>query len=75
MSTFLKILAFVLDFVTIFVAAGFVIAKLTGHSTDSGFKLKGAPALALFVVVVAYFLLLPKLTGSTMWQWILGQQG
>ena len=72
MSTFMKILAGVLDFVTIFMAAGFVISKLTGQPTEGGFKLKGAPALALFAVVIAYFWLLPKVTGSTLWQWLLG---
>lgn len=75
MSTAMKVLAAVLDFVTIFMAAGFVISKFTGQSTDGGFKLKGTPALVLFAVVIAYFWLLPKVAGSTLWQWILGPRG
>lgn len=75
MSTAMKVLAAVLDFFTIFIAAGYVIAKFTGQSTDGGFKLKGTPALVLFAVVIAYFWLLPKVTGSTLWQWILGPRG
>jgi hypothetical protein len=72
MSTAMKILAAVLDFLTIFMAGGFVVARLWGLSTDGGFKLKGTPALVLFAVVIAYFWLLPKITGSTLWHWILG---
>jgi hypothetical protein len=72
MSTAMKVLAAVLDFFTIFMAGGFVIARLWGLSTDGGFKLKGTPALVLFAVVIAYFWLLPKIAGSTLWQWILG---
>lgn len=75
MSTAMKILAAVLDFITIFFAGGFVIARLWGQSTESGFKLSGVPALVLFIVIIAYFLLMPKIAGSTLWQWILGPHG
>lgn len=75
MSTFMKVLAAVLDFITIFMAGGFVIARLWGQSTESGFKLSGLPAFLLFAVVIAYFWLLPKVAGSTLWQWILGPRG
>lgn len=69
--TWLKVLAGVLDFVTIFLAGGFVISSLLGQDTHAGFKLSGLPALVLMAVVVAYFWLLPRYTGSTLWQWIL----
>lgn len=75
MPTWLKVLAGFLDFVTIFWAGGFVISKLMGQDTQTGFKLSGMPALVLMVVVVAYFWLLPRFTGSTLWQWILGPHG
>jgi hypothetical protein len=75
MSLAMKVLAAVLDFITIFFAGGFVIARLWGQSTDGGFKLNGAPALVLMVVIIAYFLLIPKIAGSTLWQWILGSHG
>jgi hypothetical protein len=75
MSTFMKVLAALLDFITIFMAGGFVIARLWGQSTEGGFKLSGAPAFLLFAVIIAYFWLLPKVAGSTLWQWILGPRG
>jgi hypothetical protein len=75
MPTWLKVIAAILDFLTIFMAAGYVISRLTGQSTDGGFKLKGTPALVLFAVVIAYFWLLPKIAGSTFWQWVLGPRG
>lgn len=75
MSTAMKVLAAVLDFITIFFAGGFVIARLWGQSTDGGFKLSGVPALVLFLVIIAYFMLMPKIAGSTLWQWILGPHG
>ena len=75
MSIAMKVLAAVLDFITIFMAAGLVISKFTGQSTDGSFKLKGTPALVLFAVVIAYFWLLPKVAGSTLWAWILGPRG
>lgn len=73
MPTWLRVLAGVLDFVTIFWAGGWVIAKLVGQDTQTGFKLSGFPALVLFAVVVAYFWLLPRYTGSTLWRWVLGR--
>ena len=42
-STWLVVLAAILD------------AYLTGASTESGFRLKGLPALALFALVFLYF--------------------
>ena len=75
MSTALKVLAAVLDFITIFMAGGFVIARLWGLSTEGGFKLSGLPALVLMGVIVAYFVLLPRIAGSTLWVWILGPKG
>jgi hypothetical protein len=65
------ILAAILDFFTIFSGAGYVIASITGNTTESGFQLNGAPALILLGVVVAYFILMKKLAGGTIWQYIL----
>lgn len=75
MSTAIKVLAAVLDFLTVFLAGGFVIARLWGLSTDGGFKLNGTPALILMLVIIAYFVLMPRIAGSTLWQWILGPHG
>jgi hypothetical protein len=60
-----------LDFITVFLVGGYVIGGLTGDATDSGFKLEGAPALALFALIIAYFFLLGKYGGGTLWQRIL----
>ena len=75
MSTAMKVLIAVLDFLSIFLAGGFVIARLWGLSTDGGFKLNGTPALILMLVIIAYFVLIPRIAGSTLWQWILGPHG
>jgi len=64
------VLAAILDFVTIFALGGYVIARFTGNTTENGFQLNGAPALLLFVVIIAYFFL-SKRMGGTLWQRIL----
>ena len=54
-STWLVVLAAILDFLLAFIVGGLAIAYLTGASTESGFRLKGLPALALFALVFLYF--------------------
>lgn len=71
-STWRKVLAAILDFLTIFFVGGFVIGKFTGGLTDNGFKLEGAPALILFAVIIAYFVVFRKFLGGTLWQRLLG---
>ncbi len=66
-----KILAGILDFITSFGGLGYLIAKFTGDTTENGFQLNGLPALVLFALVLAYFILLPKFVGGTIWQKIL----
>ncbi len=68
---FKKIIAAILDFLTSFFGFGYLIAKFTGDTTQNGFELNGAPALLLFALVVAYFVIGNK-TGGTIWQRILG---
>lgn len=64
------VLAAFLDFLTIFFVAGFIISAIFGGRTGSGFNLEGMPALLLFAVVIAYFVLAPRF-GGTLWQRIL----
>jgi hypothetical protein len=71
-ATWRKVVAAILDFLTIFFAGGYVIGHLTGGLTDDGFKLEGGPALVLFAVVIAYFVVLGRYLGGTLWQRILG---
>jgi len=71
-STWRKVLAAILDFITIFLVGGFVIGKFTGNLTDNGFNLQGAPALLLFALIIAYFIVFRKFLGGTLWQRLLG---
>lgn len=64
------VLAAILDFITVFVLGGWVIARFTGNLTESGFQLSGMPALILFGVIIAYFVLARRM-GGTLWQRIL----
>ena len=66
-SAFKRGLAAVLDFLTVFFVGGYVIGKLTGETTDSGFSLSGGPAIALFALIVVYFYAGRKKLGGTLW--------
>lgn len=61
----------VLDFITIFAGGGYLIAELTGNTTEGGFQLDGLPALLLFALMIAYFVIGYKFTNGTIWQRIL----
>ena len=72
MAMWRKILAAILDFLTIFFVGGFVIGYLTGGTTpEGGFALSGAPALILFALIAVYFLVFTKFLGGTLWQRVL----
>jgi len=47
------------------------IATLTGDTTGAGFKLDGIPALILFALMIAYFVIGSRYLGGTLWQRIL----
>ena len=66
------ILAFILDLLTAFFVLGYVIGLIFGGTTESGFSLEGGPALLLFVLIVAYFVVFNKFLGGTIWKRILG---
>ena len=70
-ATWRKVLAGLFDFLTVFFVGGYVIGKSTGNLTDDGFKLEGLPALLLFAVIIAYFVVGRKYLGGTIWQRIL----
>ncbi len=71
-STWRKVFAAILDFLTVFFAGGYLIGYSTGTLTTGGFKLEGVPALILFAVIVAYFVVGRKYLNGTIWQRILG---
>jgi hypothetical protein len=66
------VLAAILDFITIFFVGGFIIGWLSGGLTGNGFNLNGLPALALFALIIAYFVLGKRVFGGTLWKRILG---
>jgi hypothetical protein len=65
------ILAAILDFLSAFFVMGQIIAGLTGQTTEHGFQLNGWPALLLFGLIIAYFVIGSRL-GGTLWRRILG---
>jgi len=67
-----KIIAAVLDFFTIFLLAGVGVAYFTGGLTDGGFNLEGWPALVMFAIMIAYFVVFTKYLGGTVWRRIPG---
>lgn len=75
MPTWKKVIAAILDFFTVFLIGGFVIAKLTGGETEGGFELKGLPAIVLFALVIAYFAVGYRYAGGTIWQRIFKTKG
>lgn len=70
-ATWRKVLAALLDFVTVFFGGGYAIGYLTGNVTSEGFKLEGLPALILLTLLVVYFVAGSKYLGGTIWQRIL----
>jgi len=71
-SIWRKIAAAILDFFFVFFGGGYVIGLLTGGVTEKGFSLSGAPALLLFVLIIAYFVVLGRYFGGTVFQRLLG---
>ena len=69
-STFRIVMAAILDFFTIFIIGGYLVARITGNTTDGGFQLEGVSALILFAIIIAYFVL-GRYIGGTLWQRIL----
>lgn len=66
-ATWKRVLAAILDFFTVFFAGGFLIGWATGNLTQSGFQLNGWPALLLFALIVAYFIIGRRFAGGTLW--------
>jgi hypothetical protein len=71
-STIRKVFAAILDFLFIFIIAGYLVARLSGGVTDEGFELNGGPAFALFGIVVLYFIVFSRFLGGTVFQRLLG---
>jgi uncharacterized RDD family membrane protein YckC len=67
-----RVFALILDTVTIFSLAGYLIGWLTGNLTPNGFQLDGMPAWLWLATIVAYFYIGRTIAGGTLWDRILG---
>jgi hypothetical protein len=70
-ATWRVVLASILDVVTAFFGLGYIVATLTGGTTETGFSLEGGPALLLFALIIAYFVVFNRFLGGTIWKRIL----
>jgi hypothetical protein len=70
-STARKVIAGILDFLTVFFIGGYIIGMLSGGNTDQGFQLNGMPAIILLAVIIAYFVIGHRYAGGTIWQRLL----
>lgn len=64
--------AFLFDAISAFLVFGMLIAYFTNNLTRKGFRLKGATALLLFAVIIAYFFAMNKWLGGTLGKKMLG---
>ena len=71
-ATWKRVFAAILDFLTVFFGGGWLFGKVTGETTPDGFVLSGGPALALFALIVIYFVAGRRFLGGTLWDRILG---
>ena len=70
-STWRKVFAAILDFIFIFAISGYVVASITGNTTEQGFDLKGGPAFIVFAIIILYFILFTRYLGGTIFQRLL----
>jgi hypothetical protein len=66
-----RVLAAILDFLTVFLAGGFAIGYATGQAKPGEFNLQGTTALLLFALIAVYFFVGTRYAGGTLWQRIL----
>ncbi|SHH13474.1 Uncharacterized membrane protein YckC, RDD family [Thermosyntropha lipolytica DSM 11003] len=67
----LRFIALVIDSFVFFVL-GYVIAFITGNTTADGYAMEGAPAFLMFIIGIAYFVLMEGKTGGTLGKLALG---
>ena len=72
-STLRVVTAEILDFLTVFLIGRYVIGAVAGWfgSSEAAFSFADWQGLALVFVIVAYFYLLSRTEGGTLWQRIL----
>ncbi|KZY29430.1 hypothetical protein A3731_32550 [Roseovarius sp. HI0049] len=62
-ATWRVVIAFIFDLLISFFIFGFIIASITGDTTEGGFQLNGLPALILFALVIIYMVGMPRVGG------------
>ena len=67
-----RIVAPILDYITVFSVGGYLIGSATGSLEPAGFELYGWPAALLFALVVAYFYVGRRVAGGTLWDRFFG---
>ncbi len=67
-----RVLAPLLDWISVFAVGGYLIGAATGGLEPGGFNLQGWPALRLLLVVILYFYVGRRLAGGTLWDRFFG---
>jgi uncharacterized RDD family membrane protein YckC len=67
----LRFVAVLIDSI-IFMVLGWVLALFFGGASATGFQLNGGPAILLFVIGFAYFIVLEAVAGGTLGKLIIG---
>lgn len=67
----LRAVAVIIDTVILMIV-GWVIALFFGGATSGGFALSGGPALLLFLIAIAYYIVLEAQQGATVGKMLLG---
>ncbi|MGV8938109.1 MAG: hypothetical protein ACOH2J_13370 [Allorhizobium sp.] len=67
-ATWRVVLAFIFDLIMAFFVLGYGVATVFGGRTEDGFNLTGGPAILLFALVIAYFVIFNRFFGGTIWK-------
>lgn len=70
-SVGLRAVAVIIDTI-ILAIVGWIIALLFGGAMDTGFQLSGGPALLLFLIALAYYIVMEAQQGATVGKLVLG---
>jgi hypothetical protein len=62
-----RVVAVILDFLTVFYLGGLAIGRVTGGASGGSFDLSGMPALVLFALIAVYFYVCRRHLGGTLW--------
>lgn len=62
-ATWRIVTAFILDLILSFFLIGYLVASVTGDTTEGGFALTGLPAVIMFALWIAYMVGMPRLGG------------